>query len=60
MSEGDCADWMTYALLYAKAGFTRLDNHGDDIGRLNYHGTEEQRKKLWEHTIEETKSNLTC
>lgn len=51
---------MTYALLHAKPGFWRFNNHGDDIGRLNYDGTEEQRKKLWEHTIGETKSQPTC
>ncbi|KAL1754905.1 hypothetical protein FB107DRAFT_214716 [Schizophyllum commune] len=60
VSEEECADWMTYALLNAKPGFGRYNNHGDDIGRLNYDGTEEQRKKLWEHTIEETKSQPTC
>ncbi|KAL1702709.1 hypothetical protein EV121DRAFT_293037 [Schizophyllum commune] len=54
-----CADYMTYALLHAKTGFSRFDNHGDDIGRKNYDGTEEQRKKLWEHTIEETRSQPT-
>ncbi|KAL1672772.1 hypothetical protein EV122DRAFT_224035 [Schizophyllum commune] len=54
-----CADYMTYALLNAKPGFSRFDNHGDDIGRKNYDGTEEQRKKLWEHTIEETRSQPT-
>ncbi|KAL1716811.1 hypothetical protein EV715DRAFT_274735 [Schizophyllum commune] len=55
-----CADYMTYALLHAKPGFSRFDNHGDDIGRKNYDGTEEQRKKLWEHTVEETRSQPTC
>ncbi|KAI5826644.1 NAD(P)-binding protein [Schizophyllum commune Tattone D] len=55
-----CADYMTYALLLAKPGFSRFDNHGDDIGRKNYDGTEEQRKKLWEHTVEETRSEPTC
>ncbi|KAL1754906.1 hypothetical protein FB107DRAFT_214659 [Schizophyllum commune] len=55
-----CADYMTYALLHARPGFSRFDNHGDDIGRKNYDGTEEQRKKLWEHTVEETRSQPTC
>ncbi|KAL1731651.1 hypothetical protein EV714DRAFT_208255 [Schizophyllum commune] len=55
-----CADYMAYALLHAKPGFSRFDNHGDDIGRKNYDGTEEQRKKLWEHTVEETRSQPTC
>ena len=55
-----CADYMTYALLNAEPGFSRFDNHGDDIGRKNYDGTEEQRKKLWEHTVEETRSEPAC
>ncbi|KAL1743144.1 hypothetical protein HDZ31DRAFT_41614 [Schizophyllum fasciatum] len=58
VSEEECGDYMTYALLHAKPGFARIDNHGDDIGRRKYYGDEVQRKKLWEHTVEVTKSTV--
>ncbi|TRM70625.1 hypothetical protein BD626DRAFT_449240 [Schizophyllum amplum] len=58
VSEEECGAYMTYALLHTKPGFTRVDGHGDDIGSPEYLGTEEQRKKLWAHTVEVTGSEL--
>ncbi|TRM70623.1 hypothetical protein BD626DRAFT_391323 [Schizophyllum amplum] len=56
VSEEECGAYMTYALLHTKPGFARVNNHGDDIGLTRYFGTEEQRKKLWAHTVEITGS----
>ncbi|KAF9255587.1 NAD-P-binding protein [Marasmius fiardii PR-910] len=36
----------------------RLDQHGEDIGMRRYYGTSEQRKVLWDHTVEEMKRVL--
>ena len=51
----DCAEYMWHALLTAKAGVSRVDEKGDDIGMKRYFGNEAQRKKLWEHTKETTR-----
>ena len=53
-SPADCAEYMWYALLAAKDGFSRTDQKGQDIGMKGYFGNEVQRKKLWEHTKEMT------
>ncbi|TRM70626.1 hypothetical protein BD626DRAFT_449242 [Schizophyllum amplum] len=58
VSEEECGAYMTHALLHAQPGFARVNNHGDDIGLTKYFGTEEQRKKLWAHTVEVTKSQV--
>ncbi|KAF9254837.1 NAD-P-binding protein [Marasmius fiardii PR-910] len=36
----------------------RLNQYGKDIGMSSYYGTPEQRKALWEHTVEEMKRAL--
>ncbi|KAL0564132.1 hypothetical protein V5O48_017923 [Marasmius crinis-equi] len=33
----------------------RLDEHGEDMGQKRYYGTPEERKALWDHTVEEIK-----
>jgi len=57
ISQDDCAEWMLYALLDGKKGAFRRDEKGDDIGKKSLYTSEEARKKLWEHTLEVTKSN---
>jgi hypothetical protein len=37
-----------------KGAFRRGDR-GDDIGKTKYYGSEEARKRLWEHTVEAVK-----
>jgi hypothetical protein len=37
------------------AGFFRIGSKGEDLGMRRWFGTEEQQKKLWEHTLEVTK-----
>ncbi|KAJ6456589.1 NAD-P-binding protein [Mycena vitilis] len=49
-----CAEHMLFALFSSgEKGFIRRDDKGDDIGMKKYYGTEEGRKKLWEHTLKE-------
>jgi len=49
-----CGENMLYALLQGESGAYRRDDKGDDLGKTkNYYGSEEARKRLWEHTVEE-------
>lgn len=48
-----CAEYMLYALLQSPPGASRRDNHGDDMGKKRYYGTDESGTRLWEHTVEE-------
>ncbi|KAJ6609595.1 hypothetical protein B0H10DRAFT_1813464 [Mycena sp. CBHHK59/15] len=43
-----------YALLKSGPGAVRTNAKGDDIGMKGYHGSEEARKKLWDHTVKVT------
>jgi hypothetical protein len=47
---------MLFALLDGKKGAFRRDENGDDIGKKSYYGSEQARNKLWDHTVEVTKS----
>lgn len=54
VSPADCAEHMLHGLYNAPAGATRYDSHGDDLkGKGIYHG-EEEKRVLWEHTVQET------
>jgi hypothetical protein len=54
ISPAVCAEHMLFALFdVEKRGFIRRGAKGDDIGMEKYFGTEEGRKKLWEHTVQE-------
>ncbi|KAJ7328729.1 hypothetical protein DFH08DRAFT_786328 [Mycena albidolilacea] len=54
ISPAVCAEHMLFALFdVEKRGFIRRGEKGDDIGMKKYFGTEEGRKKLWEHTVQE-------
>src|ERR1700722_402336 len=50
-----CAEYMLWAMFDGKKGAFRRDNHGEDIGKKNYYGSEEARKKLWDHKVEAVK-----
>jgi hypothetical protein len=52
----DCAEYMWHGLFNSTKGAFRIRSHGENIGKTRYFGTEAQRKKLWEHTWEITKS----
>jgi hypothetical protein len=49
---------MLYGLLSATKGAFRVGSRGEDIGKKGYFGSEEARKKLWEHTMEATQVSL--
>ncbi|GBE88819.1 Oxidoreductase andH [Sparassis crispa] len=48
-----CGEYMLYALMQGQKGAYRRDEHGDDIGKKNYYGSDEERTRLWDHTVEE-------
>ena len=50
----DCAEYMWHALLNNSKGAFRTGSKGENLEKKNYFGTEEQRRKLWEHTIQAT------
>ena len=48
----DCAEYMWHGLLTNTDGAFRFDNHGKNLEGKGYHGTEEAKAKLWEHTVD--------
>ncbi|CDO75656.1 hypothetical protein BN946_scf184941.g9 [Trametes cinnabarina] len=58
VSPEDCAEYMLYALLHSGDGFHRKTSQGDDMGKTRWYGTEEERKRVWEHTEEEIQRAL--
>ncbi|EAU89862.1 hypothetical protein CC1G_07014 [Coprinopsis cinerea okayama7 len=53
-----CAHYMWKAIFNHAGGAFRTNPKGADIGKWRYFGNEEQRKKLWEHTIEMTRTSV--
>ncbi|KAJ7102737.1 hypothetical protein C8R44DRAFT_988112 [Mycena epipterygia] len=49
-----CAEHMLFGLFSDEKGFIRRDSKGDNVGMKNYFGSEEGRKKLWDHTVQES------
>ncbi|KAF9026822.1 NAD(P)-binding protein [Hymenopellis radicata] len=56
VSAEECAEYMLYALLdkSKEGGWSRRDNHGNDIGSQYYSISEEDKKAVWEHSVVET------
>jgi NAD(P)-dependent dehydrogenase (short-subunit alcohol dehydrogenase family) len=54
-SYGESGEYMLHGLLNASKGAFRVGSRGEDIGTKRYFGSTESRKKLWEHTINETR-----
>ncbi|KAF8894863.1 hypothetical protein CPB85DRAFT_1257403 [Mucidula mucida] len=53
----ECAEYMLYALLDSKPkerGWSRRDEHGDDIGMRCYNISNKDKMAVWEHSVEET------
>ena len=50
----NCAEYMLYALIEGREGASFRNQTADDIGFVNYNGTEESETKLWEHTAQLT------
>jgi hypothetical protein len=59
LSPDECAEFMLHALIDGENGVFRRGSKGQDIGKTRYFGSEDARKKLWEHTIEATKVKYT-
>jgi hypothetical protein len=51
-----CGEYMWYGVMQSGDGYSRRGPKGEDIGNKNNFSTEEVRKRLWEHTVEVTKS----
>ncbi|KAF9033955.1 NAD-P-binding protein [Hymenopellis radicata] len=58
-SPAECAENMWHGIInVAKdGGAYRIGSKGEDLGKKNWYGTEEERKKLWEHTVESVKAS---
>lgn len=52
-SPAECAKYQLSALYTFGPGSWRTGSKGEDLKKKNYHGNEEQRKMLWEHTFKE-------
>jgi hypothetical protein len=52
VSQQVSAEYMLWALFDGEKGVFRRGPQGDDIGKKKYFGTEDERKGLWEHTVE--------
>ncbi|KAJ3797417.1 NAD(P)-binding protein [Lentinula aff. detonsa] len=59
-TQDDAGEYLLHGLLntVSSPGAWRIGEHGDDIGKTRYFGDEESRKKLWEHTVQATGSNV--
>ncbi|KAK7687270.1 hypothetical protein QCA50_009775 [Cerrena zonata] len=56
MSYAQSGEYMLHGMLSAskQAGWSRIDEDGKNMTKNEYIASEEERKKLWEHTVEET------
>ncbi|KAF9460993.1 hypothetical protein BDZ94DRAFT_1264641 [Collybia nuda] len=48
-------EFMLHGLLNSTQGFKRIGSTGEDMGMKNYYGSELARRRLWEHTVNETR-----
>ncbi|TDL26766.1 NAD(P)-binding protein [Rickenella mellea] len=65
VSQDECGEYLWSGLYRIAAsgagsagvrGAYRIGSKGEDLGKMKYFGTPEQRKALWEHTIKETRT----
>jgi len=56
-----CGEYLLHGMLdtMKTPGAWRINNDGSDIGKTRYFGSEEDRKAVWEHTVEVTKVKQT-
>lgn len=54
VSSTDCAEYLWHGIYTNsfKPGAFRVGSNGEDLGKKNYYGDDEQRTRLWEHTGE--------
>ncbi|THU85156.1 hypothetical protein K435DRAFT_926267 [Dendrothele bispora CBS 962.96] len=57
VSVRDCGEYLLHGVLETMKtpGAWRITNDGSDLGKKKYYGPDEDRKALWEHTVEVTK-----
>ncbi|XP_006461475.1 hypothetical protein AGABI2DRAFT_222260 [Agaricus bisporus var. bisporus H97] len=53
-SPEDASEYMWHAIFNSTGGVFRTGSRGEDLGKKRYFGSEEAKKKLWEHTVEAT------
>lgn len=58
VSQDECAEYMWSAVFNNTGGAFRTDNKGQNMGKKRYFGNDEQRRKLWEHTVKMTSFQL--
>jgi len=56
----ECGEYMWNAIYHTASspGAWRTGSKGEDLGKSRYFGDEDQRRKLWDHTVEVMKSAL--
>ncbi|KAF9443919.1 NAD(P)-binding protein [Macrolepiota fuliginosa MF-IS2] len=57
VSPVECGEYMWHAVFNSTKGVFRTGSKGEDLGKKRYFGSEEAKKKLWEHTVEATTVN---
>jgi hypothetical protein len=50
----ETGEYMLHSILSQTKGAFRIGSRGEDLGMKRYFGSEEARKKLWEHTVAAT------
>lgn len=56
MTYAQSGEYMLYGMLSAskQPGWSSIDEDGKKMRKEGYIASEEERRKLWEHTVEET------
>ncbi|KXN81959.1 hypothetical protein AN958_03367 [Leucoagaricus sp. SymC.cos] len=57
ISPEECAEYMWHAVFGNTKGAFRTGSEGENLGKQRYFGSEEAKRKLWEHTVEATAIN---
>ncbi|KAF8885860.1 hypothetical protein CPB84DRAFT_1787979 [Gymnopilus junonius] len=60
VSQTECGEymWNAVASTATKPGAWRIGSKGEDLGMKRYFGGEEQRRRVWEHTVEVMRTAL--
>ncbi|KAG6863177.1 hypothetical protein C0991_007752 [Blastosporella zonata] len=51
----ECGEYMLHGMLSNTEGFFRMGSRGEDLGMKRFFGSDEARRKLWEHTVDATR-----
>ncbi|RPD57585.1 NAD(P)-binding protein [Lentinus tigrinus ALCF2SS1-7] len=58
VSADECAEYTLYALFQSEKGACRRSSSGDDIGKSPLYEADDIRRRVWDHTKEETERAL--